>query len=146
MRQALEQIEGVTVDRRSDIFSLGVLLYHMLSDQLPFKGDHEAAIFEFDPERKAGADPPVPARPFPDVRLPIVERALEKKPADRYQAVDEMLAELRHLKRASFSISRVFSRPTGETKKLATKPFTRYHHGSPHFHHGRSKDRRFSAL
>ncbi len=120
-----EQIEGVTVDRRSDIFSLGVLLYHMLSDQLPFKGDHEAAIFYSIQNEK-----PVPIRQYrPDLSptfVSIVERALEKKPADRYQAVDEMLAELRHLKRASFSISRVFSRPTGETKKLATKPFTRY--------------------
>ena len=73
---------------------------------------------------------PVPIRQYrPDLApgfVSIVEHALEKKPADRYQKVDEMLAELRHLKRASFSISKVFSRPSGDTRKLATKPFTRY--------------------
>jgi hypothetical protein len=40
--------------------------------------------------------------------------------------VDEMLAELRHLKRASFSISKVFNRPSGETKRPMTKPFIRF--------------------
>lgn len=120
-----EQIEGVALDRRSDIFSLGVLFYHMLSEQLPFRGDHEAAMFY-----SIQNDKPIPIRQYrPDLSpgfVSIIERALEKNPADRYQSVDEMLAELRHLKRASFSISKVFNRPSGDTRRPATKPFIRF--------------------
>ncbi len=120
-----EQIEGVGLDRRSDIFSLGVLFYHMLSDQLPFRGDHEAAMFYSVQNEK-----PVPLRQYrPDLSpafVAIIERALEKNPQDRYQSVDEMLAEFRHMKRASFSISKVFNRPSGDTKRAVTKPFIRF--------------------
>jgi serine/threonine protein kinase len=97
----------------------------MLSDQIPFRGDHEAAMFYSVQNEK-----PVPLRQYrPDLSpgfVSIVERALEKNPEDRYQTVDEMLAELRHLKRASFSISKVFNRPSGETKRPMTKPFIRF--------------------
>jgi eukaryotic-like serine/threonine-protein kinase len=120
-----EQIEGVAVDRRSDIFSLGVLFYHMLSDQLPFRGEHEAGMFYSVQNEK-----PIPIRQYrPDLSpgfVSIIERALEKNPADRYQTVDEMLAEFRHLKRASFSISKVFNRPSGDTRRPQTKPFIRF--------------------
>jgi serine/threonine protein kinase len=120
-----EQIQGAAVDPRSDIFSLGVLLYHMLSDQLPFRGEHEA-----DMRNSVQNEKTISIRQYrPDLSpgfVSIIERALEKRPADRYQTVGEMLAELRHLKRASFSISKVFTRPSGDTRKPVTKPFTRF--------------------
>ena len=120
-----EQIQGAAVDQRSDVFSLGVLFYHMLSDQLPFRGEHEAAVF-YSVQNEA----PVPIRQYrPDLSpgfVSIIERAIEKRPADRYQSVAEMLAELRHLKRASFSISKVFTRPSGDTRRPVTKPFIRF--------------------
>jgi len=120
-----EQIEGVALDGRSDVFAIGVLFYHMLSGQLPFRADHEAGMFYAIQNEK-----PVSIRQYrPDLSpgfVSIIERALEKKPADRYQSVDEMLAELRHLKRASFSISKVFSRPVGNTSRIATQPFRKF--------------------
>jgi len=120
-----EQIEGVAVDARSDIFTIGVLLYQMVSGQLPFRADHEAGMFY-----AVQNEPPVSIRQYrPDLSpgfVSIIERALEKKPADRYRSVDEMLAEFRHLKRASFSISKVFSRPTGTTARIATQPFRKF--------------------
>ena len=120
-----EQIQGTALDPRSDIFSLGVLFYHMLSEKLPFRGEHEAAMFH-----SVQNEAPIPIRQYrPDLSpgfVSIIERALEKPPADRYQSVDEMLAELRHLKRASFSMSKVFSRPSGDTKRPVTKPFIRF--------------------
>jgi serine/threonine protein kinase len=120
-----EQIQGGVVDQRSDVFSLGVLFYHMLSDQLPFRGKDEAAMFSSVQNEQV-----IPIRQYrPDLApgfVSVIERALEKRPADRYQSVDEMLAELRHLKRASFSISKVFTRPTGDTRRPVTKPFIRF--------------------
>jgi eukaryotic-like serine/threonine-protein kinase len=120
-----EQIKGAAVDPRSDVFSLGVLFYHMLSDQLPFRGEHEAAMLN-----SVQNEQTIPIRQYrPDLSpgfVSIIERALEKRPADRYQTVGEMLAELRHLKRASFSISKVFNRPSGDTRKPVTKPFIRF--------------------
>jgi serine/threonine protein kinase len=120
-----EQIQGAAVDPRSDVFSLGVLFYHMLSQQLPFRGAHEAEMFY-----SVQNEEPIPIRQYrPDLSpgfVSIIERALAKRPADRYQSVGEMLAELRHLKRASFSISKVFSRPSGETRRPVTKPFIRF--------------------
>jgi len=120
-----EQIEGVAVDARSDIFALGVLLYHMVSGQLPFRADHEAGMFYAVQNEK-----PVSIRQYrPDLSpgfVSIIDRALEKKAADRYRTVDEMLAEFRHLKRASFSISKVFSRPSGNTSKIVTQPFRKF--------------------
>jgi serine/threonine-protein kinase len=120
-----EQIQGGAVDPRSDVFSLGVLFYHMMSDQLPFRGEHEAAMFY-----SVQNEQTTPIRQYrPDLSpgfVSIVERALEKRPADRYQSVGEMRAELRHLKRASFSISKVFNRPSGDTRRPVTKPFIRF--------------------
>ena len=120
-----EQIEGVAVDQRSDIFSLGVLFYHMLSDQLPFRGDHEAAMFYSVQNEK-----PTPLREYrPDLSpgfVSIVERAIEKSPADRYQSALELLVDLRHLKRTSFSISKAFSRTSSAARRPATKPFMRF--------------------
>jgi eukaryotic-like serine/threonine-protein kinase len=120
-----EQIQGGAVDPRSDVFSLGVLFYHMLSDQLPFRGEHEAAMFY-----SVQNEQTIPIQQYrPDLSpgfVSIIERALEKRPADRYQSVGEMLAELRHLKRASFSISKVFTRPSGDTRRPVTKPFIRF--------------------
>ncbi|MGB5874698.1 MAG: serine/threonine-protein kinase, partial [Bacteroidota bacterium] len=105
---APEQIQGEEVDARSDIFSFGVVFYEMLTGRMPFRGEHDAAmmysILNEDPDSLTKHRSDVPA----DLER-IIERALEKEPGDRYQHVDDMVSELRRLKKRSGRVSRVTS-------------------------------------
>src|SRR6185436_18769439 len=85
-----EQVRCRPVDARSDIFSLGTMLYELTAGQVPFTGETSSHVMVAILEQEAP--------PLDDPGLqPIVARALQKDPADRYQTADEMLADLRAL-------------------------------------------------
>jgi Tol biopolymer transport system component len=92
-----EQAQGVEVDRRADIWALGALLYEALVCRSPFQGSHEQAvlyaIIHAEPEpltaQRAGL-------PLEIDR--IISKALAKDPAQRFQNMDDMLVDLRHLR------------------------------------------------
>ena len=94
-----EQIEGRTVDQRTDLFSLGVVLYEMASGTRPFSGDSSPALMS-----SILRDRP---RPLTELRADVPEgvwrltaRCLEKSPGHRVQSAQEVYSELRELRRA----------------------------------------------
>jgi len=91
-----EQVQGKTLDSRSDIYSFGVTCYHMFTGELPFHGDTALAVAVQHLQNPAPRLENV--RPdLPPAVCRIVHKMLAKLPADRYASPKELLAELRTL-------------------------------------------------
>jgi serine/threonine-protein kinase len=88
-----EQARGGAADERSDLFSVGVVLYQMASGQLPFNADGPLLVLE--KIRAAEPEPFVPVDPaFPSAAAKIISRLLQKNPGDRYPSARELLRDL----------------------------------------------------
>jgi len=83
-----EQAKGGKVDNRSDIYSLGVVFFELLSGRTPYDSDSAISVLY------KHVESPIPALPaYLSQYQPIINRLLAKKPADRYQNIDELLID-----------------------------------------------------
>jgi Tol biopolymer transport system component len=92
-----EQAAGRPLDERTDVFSFGVVLYEALAGRRPFDAANDLELLK---TIAHGAPPPLPAG-IPDAVCAIVEKALEKDPADRYQHMQDLVVDLRRAVRKS---------------------------------------------
>ena len=88
-----EQTKGETLDYRTDIFSLGVVLYELLTQKLPFQGDSGPAVSYAIVHKNAQPISDYTSETSPGLEK-IVEKALQKDPGLRYRRIDEMLSDL----------------------------------------------------
>src|SRR6187455_575986 len=106
-----EQARGAPVDQTSDLYSTGIVLFELLTGEVPFTGDSPVEIAM----KHLGETPPVPSDLRPDVPDDldlVVIRALAKEPADRYQSAAAMDADLETVARGG--------RVAAETAEAAT--------------------------
>ncbi len=96
-----EQASGKPVDARSDIFSYGVVLYQLLSGRQPFAGPTALEVLQ-----RVQHQPAAPlGEAIPPALRAVVEKALEKDPAARYQSMRELVVDLRRLVRHTVEMS-----------------------------------------
>jgi serine/threonine protein kinase len=93
-----EQANGQPIDARTDIFTLGVVLYELIAGRAPFEGDNAIAVID---SILSAAPPPLTKarKNLPPEVQQIVDKALCKNKEQRYQTFEEMLVDLKNLKR-----------------------------------------------
>ncbi len=124
---APEQAKGEYTDEKADIYSLGVVLYEMLSGEVPFEADSAVSValmqLQADAKRLTDINSDIPLG-----LEQICIRAMQKNPADRYQTATEMLLDIEEViknPKTTFNYSvKVDTNPTKIVKSSEIKPIT----------------------
>jgi serine/threonine protein kinase/Tol biopolymer transport system component len=117
-----EQLDGRDIDVRSDIFSFGVVLYEMVSGQLPFKGDYPSSMIHSILNEEPALSESVRDHLSLELIL-IVKNCLEKSPDERYQSFNSLMLDLKNLTKQPEkiqSLSKGVSSKTSLSRKIKT--------------------------
>ena len=113
---APEVIDGRTLDFRSDVFSVGVMLYQMATGMLPFTGKNPHEVLRRVSEGRF-ADPRTLNRMVSDQLARVIARALARKPEDRFPTLHDMVEELR-----AYASDAGLTQPREELRQYLTEP------------------------
>ena len=120
-----EQAQGLAVDARSDVYSLGILMYEMLTGNVPYVGDTPLATL-YQHVHQSVPELTDAGRPLPAWLTQVVEQALAKQPEDRYQTAGQMAVTIRGkgaiVSAPVTSVEKSISAAAPEPAKVAPKP------------------------